>query len=97
MQSLHRSERDREVLDRESRRVEDSDVTVGAPTLRSTYKNVTELGHAVTVEHARLHREHEVAVVTSLLPVVGVDASPAGCSLGITFLPVVAGSPVVTT
>ena len=51
--------------------------------------NVAKLGHAVTVEHTRLHAEHEFAVVASLLPVVGVDASPPGCSLR-RLLPVVA-------
>src|SRR6266480_499631 len=69
--ALDRGEGDREVLDREARRVEGRGLLVSPTPLRLTGENRAELGHAASLEPAGLDRVHELAVVARLLPVVG--------------------------
>ena len=67
---LHRRERNREVLNRESGRVEGGDVVVCLPSRRATREDVAELRHDFARDAARLDGVGEIAVVRCLLKVM---------------------------
>jgi hypothetical protein len=67
VRAFQRGERDREVLDRVVRGVEDGDVVVASATGGRACEHVAELRHVGTAEAAGLDRVREVAVVRRLL------------------------------
>jgi hypothetical protein len=71
--SLHRSQRDREILNCKSPRVEDGDVFLRLATLGCSREDVAKLGHIVTTEDAGFDGVNEIAVMRGLLPVVAED------------------------
>ncbi len=65
--SLHRRERDREVLDREPGRVECRDLVIGTAPVRFPGENGAELSDLLALQRACLDGVHELAVVARLL------------------------------
>ncbi len=61
---------DRQILDREARRVENRDIVIGAAPLGRSCQDISQLGHVVAPEEPRFDRVHEVAVVACLLIVM---------------------------
>ena len=72
----HRGQRDREVLDREPRRVEKRDLVLAGPSGRVSGEHVAELGDVVPSKHARRDCRGKLAAVARLFLVVAEDPGP---------------------
>src|SRR5712692_11875295 len=70
VRALERNERDREILEREARRVERRRLVVGAPSRRVAGEYVADLRDIRTREQARLDSGGALAAVAGLFPVV---------------------------
>ena len=84
--ALDAGDRDRQVLNRETRRVEDGDLVPGLPPRRLPGEHSTDLSHIFTPDQAGLDRVGDVSRMAGLLPIVAKQAharvllrAAAGC------------------
>src|SRR5215207_4752253 len=73
--TVHR-DRDPQVLDREAGRVEQRDLVVRPPPLRTAHDHVAELGHLIPAHGARGHAAGQLAASSGLCPLVAEQAAP---------------------